>query len=92
MVLAIAMLPLYWLISKECHTTLEVPKTAMAVLAMDIIGCLPITSNSNRWALMPICLHTSYVFPVPIKENLLEMYYRLICLAFSTTKVEVWPY
>ena len=51
---------------------LEVPKTPMTVLAMDTIGCLPITSNSSRWVLMDICLHTSYVFAVPMKETIAE--------------------
>ena len=51
---------------------LEVLKIPMAVLAMDTIGCLPITSNGNRWALMAICLHTSYIFTVPMKEKSAE--------------------
>ena len=44
----------------------------MAVLAMDTIGCLPVTSNGNRWALMASCLHTSYSFAVPMKEKSAE--------------------
>ena len=51
---------------------IEVPKVPMAVPAMDTIGHLPITSNGNRWALMAICLHISYVFEVPIKEKSAE--------------------
>ena len=39
---------------------------------MDTIGNLPITSKSNRWALTAICLHTSYVFTVLMKESLLK--------------------
>ena len=46
----------------------EVPQTPMTVLAMDIIGHLPITSKGNRWDLTAICLHTFYVFTVPMKE------------------------
>ena len=51
---------------------LEIPKVPMPVLAMDTIGHLPITSNSNMWELMGICLHTTYIFVVPVKENLLK--------------------
>ena len=51
---------------------LEVPKVPMAVPAMDTIGHLPITSNGNRWALMAICLHTSYICVVPMKEKSAE--------------------
>ena len=41
----------------------------MAVLAIDTIGHLPITSKGNRWTMIAICLHTSYVLAIPIKEN-----------------------
>ena len=44
----------------------------MTVLAVDTIGHLPITSQGNRWALTTICLHTSYVFAVPMKEKCAE--------------------
>ena len=44
----------------------------MAVLAMDTIGHLPITSKSNRWALMAICVHSSYIFAVSMKEKSAE--------------------
>ena len=57
---------------------LEVPQTPMAVLVIDTIGHLPITSKGNRWALTAICLHTSYMFAVPIKdksaENVVQAY------------------
>ena len=50
----------------------------MAVLAMDTIGHLPITSKHNRQALTAICLHTSYMFAVTMKEksaeNLVQTY------------------
>ena len=36
----------------------------MAVVALDTIGYLPLTSKGNRWALTAICLHTSYVFAI----------------------------
>ena len=48
---------------------LEVLKIPMAVLAMDTIGHLPITSKGNRQALTAICLHTSDVFIIPMKEK-----------------------
>ena len=44
----------------------------MAVLAMDTIGHLPISFNGNMWALMAICVHTSYIFAVPMKEKSVE--------------------
>ena len=39
---------------------------------MDTIGHLPITFNGNSLVLMAICLHTSYVFTVPMKEKSAE--------------------
>ena len=44
----------------------------MAVLAIHAIGHLPTISKGNWWALTPICLHTLYVFAVPIEENSAE--------------------
>ena len=41
---------------------LEVPQIPLVVL-----GYLLITSKGNRWALTAICLHTSYVFAIPMK-------------------------
>ena len=41
----------------------------MAILATDTIGHLLIMSKGNRWALTAICLLTSYVFAVPMKEK-----------------------
>ena len=52
---------------------LEILHLAMAVLAVDTIGHLTITSEGNRYALTAICLHTSYVFAVLMKENLLKL-------------------
>ena len=40
----------------------------MAMLAIDTIGDLPIISKCTRWALTAICLHTSYVFAIVMKE------------------------
>ena len=51
---------------------LEIPQIPMAVLAMDTIGCLPIISKSNRWALTAICPHISHMFAVPMKEKSAE--------------------
>ena len=51
---------------------LEIPQIVMAVLEMDTIGYLPVTSKGNRWALTAICLHTSYKSAVMIKENFAE--------------------
>ena len=51
---------------------LEISQLQMAVLAIDMIGHLPISSKGNRWALKAICLHVSYVFVVPIMEKSAE--------------------
>ena len=45
----------------------------MAVLAMDTICHLPWTSKGNRLAATAICLHTSYMFAVPMKEKSAEI-------------------
>ena len=44
----------------------------MAVLEIDTLGHLPVTSKGNRWALTAICLHTSYVFTFLMKEKSAE--------------------
>ena len=51
---------------------LVIPQSPMAVLAIDTIGCLPIPSNGNRWSLTAICLHTSYMFAILMKEKSAE--------------------
>ena len=51
---------------------LDVLKVPMAVLAMDTIDHLPITSHGNMWTLMAICLHTSHIFVVPMWGNSAE--------------------
>ena len=51
---------------------LEIPQIPMTVLAIDTIGHLPVISKGNRWVLIVICLHTSYVFAVAMKEKLAE--------------------
>ena len=45
---------------------------SMVILTIDTIDYLPVTSKGNRWALPAIYLHTSYVFPVPMKERSVE--------------------
>ena len=44
----------------------------MAVLAINTIGNLPITSKANRWALTTIFLDTSCVFRIVMKEKSAE--------------------
>ena len=44
----------------------------MAVLAMDTIGYLPVTSRGHWWALTAICMHASYVFAITVKEKSAE--------------------
>ena len=55
--------------AKHQQKHLEIPQTPMAVLAMDTIGHFPVMSKGYRWALTAICLHTSYLFSLPMKEN-----------------------
>ena len=43
----------------------------MAVLAIDTISHLPITSKGNRWVLTAF-LHTSYLFMIVMKEKLAD--------------------
>ena len=51
---------------------IKIPQIPMVVLAVDTIDHLLFMSKGNRWALIAICLHTSYVFAVPIKEKSTE--------------------
>ena len=51
---------------------LEVLQVPMAVIAMDIIGHLPITSNGNRWALTAIAYAVLMWFAVLMKERSAE--------------------
>ena len=68
---------------------LEVLEVPMAVLAIDTIGHLPITSNGNRWALTGICLHTPCFFAVPMKKNLLKTNIQAYLSNILTQKFEV---
>ena len=49
---------------------LEIPKVPFTGCAMDCIGPLSATSKGNRYALMFICLLTSYLIMVPLKSKL----------------------
>ena len=51
---------------------LEIPQIPMAVLVIDTIGYLPITSKHNRWDVIAICLHTSDVFLILMKDKSAE--------------------
>ena len=48
---------------------LEILQITLAVLAIDTIGHFPIMSKGNRLALTAICLHTSYMSMIPMKEK-----------------------
>ena len=58
---------------------LEILQIPMAVLAIDTISHLPITSKGNRWALGAICLHTLYLFGVSLKEKPAENFIHDFC-------------
>ena len=47
---------------------LECLKVPMVVIVMDTIGHIPVTFNGNSVALTAICLYTSFIFAVPMKE------------------------
>ena len=40
---------------------LEIPQVPVAVLAMNSIGHLPVTSRGHWWTFTVICMHTSCV-------------------------------
>ena len=48
--------------------------------------CLPITSKGNRWALIATCLHTYYVFAVPMKEKPAEYVIQVYLLGILAHK------
>ena len=54
---------------QKTYKILQIP---MAVLAIDAISHLLVTFKGNRWAVTAICLHTSYVFTVLMKEKSAE--------------------
>ena len=54
---------------KYAHFHLEIPKIPMTILAMDTTGRLPVTSKGHHYALIAICLHTSFIFVIPLKEK-----------------------
>ena len=52
---------------------LEIPQIPVAVLAMDTIGHLIVTSRGHKWALTAICMHTCvYMHTTPVKEKSTE--------------------
>ena len=55
--------------AKYSQTHLEIPQVPMAVLAMDTIGHLPVTSRGHLWAITAIYMHMSCVFAIPMKEK-----------------------
>ena len=51
---------------------LQIPQVPVAVLAMDTIGHLPVTSRGHCMAKSAICMETSYVLTIPMKEKSAE--------------------
>ena len=64
----------------------------MAVLEIDTIDHVPIMSKGNRWALTAICLHTSYVFVILMKEKSAENVTQAYLSSIVATKAEVYQY
>ena len=60
-------------IAKYQQQHLEIPHVSMAALAMDIIGHLPVTLRGHWWALTTMCMYTSYVLAIPMKEKSAEI-------------------
>ena len=56
--------------TKYAYLHLEIPKMPIAILAMDTIGRLLVTSKGHHYALTAICLHMSFAFAVPLKEEI----------------------
>ena len=59
------------------YKNLQIP---MAVLAIDTLGCSPVTSKGNRLALIAVCLHTSSAFMVPMGRGQLQMLFNAYLL------------
>ena len=55
--------------TQYAHLHLEIPKMSMVILAIDTIGKLPVTSKGHCYALTAICLHTLFIFAIPLKEQ-----------------------
>ena len=72
--------------SKYPQNHLEIPQVPVAVLAMDNIGHLPITSKRNQWALTAICMPTPYVFAILMKEKAEESVVQTYLSGTSTHK------
>ena len=51
---------------------LQISLFPMAVLAMDSIDHMQVTSRGHQWALTAICMHTSYMFAIAMEENHLK--------------------
>ena len=60
---------------------LEIPQVPMALPIGDNLGYLPDASRGHQWASTVICIHTSYVFTVPMEEKSAEnvVHIRHIC-------------
>ena len=55
--------------TQYAHLYLEIPLIPMAILAMDTIGGLAVTSKGHCYALTAICLHTPVIFAISLKEK-----------------------
>ena len=52
------------------------PQVPVVVLAMDSRSCLSVTSKGHQWALTEICMHTSYVFAILMKERSVKCFFK----------------
>ena len=57
------------IMAKYPQQHLEILQVPMAILAMNTIGHLPVTSRGHQWALTIICMHISHVFAITMKEK-----------------------
>ena len=58
--------------ARHPQQNLGIPQLPMALLAIYTIGLLLITSEGKRWAMTAICLHTPYMFMIPLKVKSTE--------------------
>ena len=52
--------------TKNPQKHLEIPQIPVAVLAMDTVGHLPVTTRGHLWAFIAVFMHMSYLFAMPI--------------------------
>ena len=62
-------------LEEPCYVNfnLQIPKLPMSFIAMDLLGEYPEMENGNCYALTVICMLTSFVNIIPIKDKKTEL-------------------